>query len=134
MDEGIDQPELYNDITSDIENINMDTKVDYELPTALLKSRLEAMNAKSPFKIEYNQSLENVIKSFLKYRKHSFERLMAISEYYFPMFEEAFAKENVPLEIKYLSIVESALNPRQFLEWELLDFGSLCIKLESNII
>jgi membrane-bound lytic murein transglycosylase D len=37
---------------------------------------------------------------------------MAISEYYFPMFEEAFAKENVPLEIKYLSIVESALNPK----------------------
>jgi membrane-bound lytic murein transglycosylase D len=33
-----------------------------------------------------------------------------------------------------LSIVESALNRRQFLEWELLDFGSLCIKLESNII
>jgi membrane-bound lytic murein transglycosylase D len=73
-----------------------------------LKSRLEAMNAKSPFKIEYNQSLENVIKSFLKYR-HSFERLMAISN--IPMFEEAF-KENVPLEIKYLSIVESALNPK----------------------
>jgi membrane-bound lytic murein transglycosylase D len=68
------------------------------------------MNAKSPFKIEYNQSLENVIKSFLKYRKHSFERLMAISN--IPMFEEAFAKENVPLEIKYLSIVESALNPK----------------------
>lgn len=104
--------ELYNDITSDIENLNMDARVDYELPTELLKSRLEAMNAKSPFKIEYNQSLENVIKSFLKYRKHSFERLMAISEYYFPMFEEAFAKENVPLEIKYLAIVESALNPK----------------------
>jgi membrane-bound lytic murein transglycosylase D len=36
---------------------------------------------------------------------------MAISEF-IPMFEEAFAKENVPLEIKYLSIVESALNPK----------------------
>jgi membrane-bound lytic murein transglycosylase D len=104
--------ELYNDITADIENINMDTKVDYELSTELLKSRLEAMNAKSLFKIEYNQSLENVIKSFLKYRKHSFKRLMAISEYYFPLFEEAFAKANVPLEIKYLAIVESALNPK----------------------
>jgi hypothetical protein len=34
MDEGIDQPRLYNDITSDIENINMD-KVDYELPTGV---------------------------------------------------------------------------------------------------
>jgi membrane-bound lytic murein transglycosylase D len=77
-----------------------------------LKSRLLAMNAKSPFRIEYNQSLENVIKSFLKNRKRSFERLMAISEYYFPMFEEAFAKQNVPLEIKYLAVVESALNPK----------------------
>jgi membrane-bound lytic murein transglycosylase D len=70
------------------------------------------MDAKSPFNIEYNPGLENIIKSFLKNRKKSFERLMAISEYYFPMFEEAFAKKNVPLEIKYLAIVESALNPK----------------------
>ena len=104
--------DLYNDISNEIENINIDEKVDYELPTELLKSRLEAMNAKSPFRIEYNESLENVIRSFLKYRKKSFERLMAISDYYFPMFEEAFALKNVPLEIKYLAVVESALNPR----------------------
>jgi hypothetical protein len=49
------------------------------------------------------------------------------------MFEEAFAKEKNTIEIKYLSIVESALIRRQFLEW-VTDFGSLCIKLESNII
>ncbi|OYX81099.1 MAG: lytic transglycosylase, partial [Flavobacteriales bacterium 32-34-25] len=104
--------DLYNDITKDIQNINTDEKVDYELPTELLKSRLEAMNAKSPFNIQYNQGLENIIKSFLKNRKKSFERIMAISEYYFPMFEETFAKQNVPLEIKYLAIVESALNPK----------------------
>ncbi|MES2240768.1 MAG: LysM peptidoglycan-binding domain-containing protein [Bacteroidota bacterium] len=104
--------DLYNDITKDIQNINTDEKVDYELPTELLKSRLEAMNAKSPFNIQYNQGLENIIKSFLKNRKKSFERLMAISDYYFPMFEETFAKQNVPLEIKYLAIVESALNPK----------------------
>ena len=36
---------------------------------------------------------------------------MAISEYYFPMFEAALAKYDVPLEIKYLAVVESALNP-----------------------
>lgn len=104
--------DLYNDISNDIENINLDETVDYELPTELLKSRLEAMNAKSPFKIEYNQNLENIIKSFLKNRKRSFEKIMAISDYYFPMFEETFAKENVPLEIKYLAVVESALNPK----------------------
>jgi len=104
--------DLYNDISDDIKNINIDEKVDYELPTELLKQRLAAMDAKSPFNIEYNPGLENIIKSFLKNRKKSFGRLMAISEYYFPMFEEALSKQNVPLEIKYLAIVESALNPK----------------------
>ncbi len=104
--------DLFNDISDDIKNINIDEKVDYELPTELLKQRLAAMDAKSPFNIEYNPGLENIIKSFLKNRKKSFGRLMAISEYYFPMFEEALAKQNIPLEIKYLAIVESALNPK----------------------
>ena len=104
--------DLYNDISDDIKNINIDEKVDFELPTELLKERLAAMDAKSPFNIEYNPGLENIIKSFLKNRKKSFGRLMAISEYYFPMFEEALAKQNVPLEIKYLAVVESALNPK----------------------
>jgi membrane-bound lytic murein transglycosylase D len=104
--------DIYNAISDDIKNINIDEKVDFELPTELLKERLAAMDAKSPFNIEYNSGLENIIKSFLKNRKKSFERLMAISEYYFPMFEEALAKQNVPLEIKYLAVVESALNPK----------------------
>ena len=104
--------DIYNDISEDIKNINIDEKVDFELSTELLKSRLAAMDAKSPFNIEYNPGLENIIKSFLKNRKKSFERLMAISEYYFPLFEEALAKQNVPLEIKYLAVVESALNPK----------------------
>ncbi|NNT71094.1 LysM peptidoglycan-binding domain-containing protein [Flavobacterium sp. IMCC34852] len=104
--------DLYNELTFDIKNIDVDQKVDYELPTALLKERLKALDEKSPFNIEYNQGLENVIKSFLKNRKRSFERLIGISQYYFPMFEESLAAQNIPLEIKYLSVVESALNPR----------------------
>nr|WP_294783520.1 LysM peptidoglycan-binding domain-containing protein [uncultured Flavobacterium sp.] len=104
--------DIYDDLTKDIQTINKDVTVDEELPTELLKQRLVAMNQKSPFEIEYNQGLENVIKSFLKNRKKSFSRLMSLSEYYFPMFEDAFAKQNVPLEIKYLAVVESALNPK----------------------
>jgi membrane-bound lytic murein transglycosylase D len=104
--------DLYNDLETDIKTINLDQKIDYELPTELLKKRLKEMDSKSPFNIEYNQGLENIIKSFLKNRKHAYERLMAVSEYYFPLFEEALAKQNVPLEIKYLAVVESALNPK----------------------
>lgn len=102
----------YNQMISDIKNINPDEKVDYELPTELLKERLKRLDEKSPFNIEYNIGLENVIKSFLKNRKKGFERLMGISQFYFPIFEEALAKNNIPLEIKYLAVVESALNPK----------------------
>jgi len=107
-------PDLFNDLSADIRNIDLDKKVDYNdgWSTELFKKRLAEMDSKSPFNIEYNAGLENLTKNFLKNRKRSYERLMAISEYYFPMFEEAMAKYNVPLEIKYLAIVESALNPK----------------------
>ena len=38
--------------------------------------------------------------------------MMGLSHYYFPMFEREFDNYNIPLEMKYLSIVESALKPR----------------------
>ena len=104
--------DLYNELTFDIKKINVDEKVEYELPTELLKERLKKLDEKSPFNIEYNVGLENVIKSFLKNRKRAFERLMGVSQFYFPLFEESLAAQNIPLEIKYLSVVESALNPR----------------------
>ena len=104
--------DVYNELLTDIKNVNPDVSVDYELPTDVLKERLRLMDEKSPFNIEYNIGLENVIKSFLKNRKKGFERLMGISQFYFPIFEEELAKNNIPLEIKYLAVVESALNPR----------------------
>ena len=54
--------DIYNNLTEDIQKINIDEKVDYELSTDLLKARLQAMDEKSPFHIEYNQGLENIIK------------------------------------------------------------------------
>lgn len=103
--------DLFSDMFNDVTKIDIDKTVDFNLSSDLLKKRLKMLNQRSPFNIEYNQALENVIKSFLKNRTKSFERLMALSEYYFPMFEEHLSKYNLPLEIKYLAIVESALNP-----------------------
>ena len=103
---------LSNEMFFDIENMNIDEKVSYDLDTELLKKRLHKLDVQSPFVIEYNPALENVIKSFLKNRAKSFERQMAIAEYYFPLFEEKLSKYNLPLEIKYLAIVESALQPK----------------------
>ena len=103
---------VYDELLADIKTIDIDQKVDFELPTELLKERLKKLDEKSPFNIEYNIGLENVIKSFLKNRKRSFERLMGISQFYFPLFEDELSRNNIPLEIKYLAVIESALNPR----------------------
>ncbi len=83
-----------------------------ELSTDTLKARLKRLNARTPFNVEYNKSLESVIKSYLKHRRSSLERLMGLSHFYFPMFEQEFDNYNIPLEMKYLAIVESALKPR----------------------
>lgn len=87
--------------------------VDYpELPTDTLKKRLKELDAKTPFNVEYNPALESVIKSYLKRRRKHLQKLMTLSEFYFPMFERELDNHNIPLEIKYLAIVESALKPR----------------------
>jgi membrane-bound lytic murein transglycosylase D len=103
---------LYDTIYNSITDLSYEDVYYPELPTDTLKKRLSELNSKTPFNIEYNPSLESVIKSYLKNRRGSIERLMALSEYYFPMFEASLDKHDLPLEIKYLAIVESALKPR----------------------
>jgi membrane-bound lytic murein transglycosylase D len=83
-----------------------------ELPTDTLKKRLAILDAKTPFNISYNPSLESVIKGYLKNRQQSIETLINRSQYYFPMFEAVLDTHNLPLELKYLAVVESALKPR----------------------
>ena len=103
---------LYDTIYKSVSELNY-KPVDYpELSTDTLKARLKRLNARTPFNVEYNPSLESVIKNYLKNRRTSMARLMGLSHYYFPMFEEALDKEDIPLEVKYLAIVESALKPK----------------------
>lgn len=111
------QKELYSNALFDSIYKTVSTldykSVDYpELSTDTLKARLKRLNARTPFNVEYNPALESVIKRYLKTRRRSMSRLMGLSHFYFPMFEEALDKEDIPLEVKYLAIVESALKPK----------------------
>ncbi len=103
---------LFDSIYESVTELQYD-EVDYpELSTDTLKARLAELNSKTPFNISYNPSLESVIKSYLKNRRESLSRLMSLSDYYFPLFEESLDIHDIPLEVKYLAIVESALKPR----------------------
>jgi membrane-bound lytic murein transglycosylase D len=104
---------MYEEVSS-MDEIMSDTlaPASLELDTEVLKQRLLALNQKTPFNIEYNPSLEAVIKSFLIRKRDLMERMLTASQFYFPLFEQELDNHNIPLEIKYLAIVESALNPR----------------------
>ena len=99
-----------------------------ELSTELLKSRLKHLNSKTPFKIEYNPALEQVIRSYLQKRKSSISTIMERARYFFPMFEEHLAKYNIPMELKYLAVIESALNPNARSRMGATGCGNLCIQ------
>ena len=77
---------LYDTIYKTVTDLDYKTDVYYpDLPTDTLKARLAEINSRTPFNVEYNPSLERVIKSFLKNRRNSLEKLMGLSHFYFPI-------------------------------------------------
>ena len=103
---------LYDTNKYFIKDIDKKNVSDVNLSTKTLKERLQKINAKTPFHIAYNPALEKVIKSYLKYHKRYYPTLMAKAAYYFPMFEKHLDQYDIPLEMKYLAIVESTLDPK----------------------
>ena len=112
MRELINAAPLFDEIYDEVVNLETTSTYELDLPTDTLKIRLERLNEKTPFNVAYNASLENVIKSFLTRKRDLMERMLTVSQFYFPLFEQELDNHDIPLEMKYLSIVESALNPR----------------------
>ncbi len=74
--------------------------------------RFSKLNANSPFSLVYNDYTKDYIALYAKRRKKITGRMLGLAPSYFPIFEETLDKYNLPLELKYLPIVESALNPK----------------------
>ncbi len=77
----------------------------------IVESRLAKLNAQSPFDLVYNNDVQAYINMYTVRNKKSVERMLGLSELYYPMFEEQLDKYNLPLELKHLAVIESALNP-----------------------
>ncbi|MCR5050437.1 MAG: transglycosylase SLT domain-containing protein [Paludibacteraceae bacterium] len=79
------------------------------LPDSIYKARLKAM----PCVIEmpFNEPVRAFIIRYVKRSPKQVARMMRMSEYYFPIFEEALGRYQLPYELKYVPIIESALNP-----------------------
>ena len=79
------------------------------LPDSVYKARLQALPC--VIELPYNERVRAFILRYVKRSPKQVARLMRMSEYYFPLFEEALARYNLPYELKYVPIIESALNP-----------------------
>lgn len=75
------------------------------------ENRLAKLDANSPFDLVYNPHVKGFIDLYTIRRRQLVSRMMALSQLYYPMFEEVFDKHNIPLELKHLAVIESALNP-----------------------
>lgn len=74
-------------------------------------ARIAHMNAYSTIDFVYNAYVRGYINLYAQRRRDLTERVMGLAELYFPLFEEQLDKHNLPLELKYLAVIESALNP-----------------------
>lgn len=75
------------------------------------ESRLAKLDANSPFDLVYNPHVKGFIELYAVRKRELVSRVMGLSQLYYPMFEEIFDKHNIPLELKHLAVIESALNP-----------------------
>ena len=88
------------------------TLVAPEYPVWLYQKRMESLNQQSPILLEYNDNVRAYIDVYMVRQRDHFQEILDRSKFYFPLFEEYLDKYNLPLELKYLAIVESALDPK----------------------
>lgn len=79
------------------------------IPDSVLQRRLQSLHTVIP--LTYNSEVRNFIRFYLKHMSTRLDVMLTLCEYYHPLFEEALNRYNVPEELKYLTIVESAMNP-----------------------
>jgi len=78
---------------------------------ATYQERIEKLNQQTPIELTYNKTVRSYIDLYAVKKRSLTSKILGLKEIYFPLFEEYLDKYDIPLELKYLAIVESALNP-----------------------
>lgn len=72
--------------------------------------RLDSIQSAIP--LSFNDIVRNYIELYTSRKPYLLANMLGASEYYFPIFEEALDAACLPQELKYMAVIESALNPR----------------------
>lgn len=79
------------------------------LADSIYKQRLQALPC--IIELPYNPIAKRYIQRYIKHGPRQTARIMREAEYFFPIFEEALGRHNLPYELKYVPVIESALRP-----------------------
>lgn len=74
-----------------------------------IKKRLSQLN--TVIELPYNQIVRSYIDRYVRKGRAQVAALLGLSHYYMPIFEQALEEQGLPLELKYLPVIESGLNP-----------------------
>ena len=80
----------------------------------------------SIIEMPYNEAVRKFIDMYAVRLRNKVSFMLAATNFYMPIFEEALDLYDLPQELKYLPIIESALNPVAVSRQELPAYGSLC--------
>jgi len=94
---------------SQLDSLQSDS-VHTNIPDSVYIARLKRIP--SAVDLSYNEVVRRYIEVYTVKRRASVEVMLGLSEYYFPIFDQVFDYYGVPNELKYMTIIESALNPR----------------------
>jgi membrane-bound lytic murein transglycosylase D len=87
---------------------NCQSSEDVPVSDSICKLRLSKMPCL--MEMPYNSTVRSFIDLYTVRKRRQVEYMLGMSEYYFPLFDQVLGANNLPLELKYLSIIESALN------------------------
>lgn len=94
---------------TDMDSLCISQSHNIEYPDSVYIERLAALP--TVIDMPYNQVVKEYITLYTEKRRKLVESLLGFGLYYFPIFEQALEKEGIPLELKYLPVIESALRP-----------------------
>jgi len=97
-------PITYNVRDLNIHNFPLDSIPEYS--DSILRLRLQDMCTYSPIEFTFNNKVKRCIKLYGENRRQMLSKVMGMSELYFPIFEEELERNDLPMELKYLPIIE----------------------------